>query len=244
MMGCSPVSRYKFGWQWSDGSIAYYIRGEGAVGKFHCGRFSAKLGVDTISMSEDCAVPVKSDYLCELDHETWQEEERRSDPGVLLPVLTSSTASFPVPTVLCPEKHFTHTFLVFDPKSACWHRHDDFAKNETWDVYFAPLKSLLAMMACDSGRQHVPYSLVCDHQQQCADGSDESFCVFAPCSQSKPLKCLLSDQVWTVCLDGAGSRWDGERKRERGWEREREREREREGGERERVEREGRWGER
>ena len=34
---------------------------------------------------------------------------------------------------------------------------------------------------CQSETQRVPYSLVCDHRQDCLDGSDETFCTFLPC---------------------------------------------------------------
>ncbi|XP_070206294.1 G-protein coupled receptor GRL101-like [Littorina saxatilis] len=63
-----------------------------------------------------------------------------------------------------------------------------------------------------TGSQRVPYSLVCDHRQQCADSSDETFCVFAPCSGSDPLQCATSNQCVPQsalcngqhdCLDGS-----------------------------------------
>ena len=33
------------------------------------------------------------------------------------------------------------------------------------------------------------YSMVCDHRPQCGDGSNESFCVFPPCSDTTPMQC-------------------------------------------------------
>jgi hypothetical protein len=35
--------------------------------------------------------------------------------------------------------------------------------------------------ACANDVQHVPYTFVCDHHDDCQDGSDEAFCVFPAC---------------------------------------------------------------
>nr|KAG5693055.1 hypothetical protein BaRGS_028815 [Batillaria attramentaria] len=64
----------------------------------------------------------------------------------------------------------------------------------------APLTSLPPSFTCASGGGRVPYSLVCDHRQDCQDGSDEELCVFPTCTGSTPLQC--GDQQ-EQCVDGA-----------------------------------------
>nr|KAG5708620.1 hypothetical protein BaRGS_033041 [Batillaria attramentaria] len=46
------------------------------------------------------------------------------------------------------------------------------------------------------GTQTLHYTLVCDHKQDCADGSDENFCVFAKCLdwQCRNHQCVLEEQ--------------------------------------------------
>ncbi|XP_070206413.1 G-protein coupled receptor GRL101-like [Littorina saxatilis] len=112
--------------------------------------------------------------------------------------------------------------MACDVQSACWAGRHGYADSEVWGVpsrascpvpvTSLPMTSLPAMFTCSAGSQRVPYSLVCDHRQQCADGSDETFCVFAPCSGSTPLECATSTQCVPLsalcdgqqdCLDGS-----------------------------------------
>ena len=175
----------------------------------NCGIISGRDLPDVASFGPRCVTRLTADYLCELADEkkpvSRQKEEATGGQPVLMPVLGASTAALPVPTVVCPNRHFTHTFMAFDPASNCWQLGNSYSESKSWDIhdevpYSTPLMQLPPMMACDSGVQHVPYSLVCDHQQQCDDGSDESFCVFPPCSQHKPVRCLLSAQVCIYCM--------------------------------------------
>ena len=206
------MPRYRYGWQWADGSFAHYLksRGEGILS--NCGRFYKNNLPGVANFQLACSFTANADYLCELVGEenlaTKQDEQRTSGQSILMPVLSSSTASFPVPTVVCPAKHFTHSFIACDPDNKCWPLSNNYVETLTMarevplDVPCEAdgLTSFLALMACDSGVQHVPYSLVCDHQQQCDDGSDESFCIFPPCSKQKPVKCMKSAQVCNFFL--------------------------------------------
>nr|KAG5711570.1 hypothetical protein BaRGS_016752 [Batillaria attramentaria] len=71
--------------------------------------------------------------------------------------------------------------------------------------------SLTEDFTCSSGEERVPYTLVCDFRQDCSDGSDESFCVFQPCSsdeslcQWKPSK-IKESLPMVVDFDGHGKR--------------------------------------
>ena len=194
----SVCFRYKQSWQWADGSIAFYMRAIGTTGP-HCAvskaRYAKKLDLD-----EACNVPLDADYLCEFQSlaKTGNPKTSSSDTQISLPSLP--LVRLAVPHVKCPDGHVTQAFLACDEQSACWLRGYGYVESEVWGVPStascpAPMTSLPAMFTCSSGGQRVSYSMVCDHRQQCGDGSDESFCVFPPCSDTTPLQCGTSTQV-------------------------------------------------
>ncbi|XP_025113436.1 LDL receptor repeat-containing protein egg-2-like [Pomacea canaliculata] len=98
--------------------------------------------------------------------------------GVQLPVIFTngphdrlSKAAY----IRCPANHFTHVFLACDDVSSCWSN-----KSGATPSCSAPLTPLPPSFKC-GGEDSVPYTLVCDHQPDCKDESDEDFCVFEPC---------------------------------------------------------------
>ena len=200
--------RYRHRYLWTDGTVAYYMRlfrhSHGTCSSFPTRRFKnfAHLSVHCDNRRNDFA------FLCELpaapteetstsSHQEGKKAEREQYTVHLTP---PSDHTWPLPAITCPAGHMTLEMLACDAESACWLSRNGVIESEVWGVPVrsscrAPVTSLPAMMACDSGVQHVPYSLVCDHQQQCDDGSDESFCVFQECSKDKLLSCGRSSQV-------------------------------------------------
>ena len=100
--------------------------------------------------------------------------------------------TFPFPHTPCPLDHVTHEFLACDVRSTCWSDNDD--TRQAWGFPWRGLcesqRNLLPAFTCHDGVTHVPYTLVCDHRDDCHDGSDETFCTFPPCHGPRPL------QVW------------------------------------------------
>ncbi|KAK7469714.1 hypothetical protein BaRGS_00036296, partial [Batillaria attramentaria] len=78
----------------------------------------------------------------------------------------------------CPKNHTTHDYLACDVKSDCWGK--GYGPSYTCD---APMTPLPPSLACASGMEFVPYTLVCDHRPDCGDSSDEAFCVFPTCDR-------------------------------------------------------------
>ena len=107
---------------------------------------------------------------------------------VLRPDLDNSSVGFP--HAVCSAHHYTHEFLVCDKQSNCRQHHLLGQSRETDDVLMTLCKSTLAtLFTCRSDVEHVPYSLVCDHSQDCLDSSDEDFCVHPSCFDSSLFEC-------------------------------------------------------
>ena len=98
----------------------------------------------------------------------------------------------------------THTFLACDERSSCRSEIPDVGSSVSGGSWGFPFRDdcsarrgsgFPASFTCDNGVQRVPYSLLCDHRQDCRDGSDERFCVFPPCQGETPLRCGQAAQV-------------------------------------------------
>ena len=110
-------------------------------------------------------------------------------PQVQLPIHAHS--SLRSSYVVCSSGHFTHKFLACDLHSAC-RQHGSPGLRRRLDDSLNPLcNSILAtLFTCRNGVEHVPYSLVCDHSQDCLDSSDEDFCDHPSCSGSEQFECV------------------------------------------------------
>ena len=106
---------------------------------------------------------------------------------------------------ICPNKHLTYVFMACDVSTLCWAGGDAAfsLRPQSWALpspQSCPVqldtKLLPPSFQCQSETQRVPYSLVCDHRQDCLDGSDETFCTFLPCDLHYQFQCLNKQ----VCL--------------------------------------------
>ena len=104
--------------------------------------------------------------------------------------------------VTCPKGHMTHGFLSCDVLSSCQAVEGTLRVVSTelaWDV--PPPSSCTTAtqpappyFSCSNGVQHVPYTLMCNHHDDCQDGGDERFCRFPDCTVDQ-LPCGGSQQV-------------------------------------------------
>ena len=93
--------------------------------------------------------------------------------------------------VLCPSGHWTHTFLACDALSYCRGQAGSSSGRDAEANITSLCRSTLSLLfTCSRGVQRVPYSLVCDHSQDCQDDSDEDFCTYPPCSGSQQFECV------------------------------------------------------
>ena len=128
--------------------------------------------------------------LCEKDvSETRTPRNRLSGkPRVQLPSSDSDSVGFPY--IVCSSGHYTHLFLACEVRSDCLQHDPSRQSSGSDDTLMTPCTSNLAtLFTCGNGLGHVPYSLVCDHSQDCLDSSDEDFCVYPSCSGSWQFEC-------------------------------------------------------
>ena len=185
------ICRYSYEFEWADRSTALY---KGFIMRSNhkktCGMIIP--GMSMMYQQLSCTEPEEMHYLCEMDS---SDTKTLSQP-ITTPV-ESTNQTLPFPHVRCPRGHLTHTFLACDAKASCFD--DNYLSGD--DVWLGlascsvQLHPLPPSFPCASGFERVPYSLVCDHRQDCLDNSDEHFCVFAPCADTTMMQCAASKQV-------------------------------------------------
>ena len=100
-------------------------------------------------------------------------------------------------SVVCPFMHWTRSFLACDERSACLQKENVLQESgrsiekSLTSLCQSPLSTLFT---CRTGEERVSYSLVCDHRQDCLDGSDEDFCVYPSCFIADQFECF-NEQV-------------------------------------------------
>ncbi|KAL8612178.1 hypothetical protein ACOMHN_018467 [Nucella lapillus] len=122
-------------------------------------------------------------YLCE--HNTQHSPPPAVSSIILVGLKTNEVRDG---WIVCPSNHTVHNFLACDSFSRCWgvNSHSFSHSPESWDIPSAfacpvAMTSLPPSYGCERGGQRVPYSLVCDHRQDCEDNSDERHCFHRPC---------------------------------------------------------------
>ena len=170
--------------QWEDGTVGHFFRYEKSGGP------PLRAGMERAGAILIVPFSFRSNYvpmlcLCET------EEERKRGYGIpgmpLVKPPSPANVSAGFPHVVCPSGHYTHQFLACDVQSACQPRDGPAPR----DGEVTPLcKSILAtLFTCRNGVDFVPYSMVCDHNQDCLDASDEDFCVYPSCSGGWLFEC-------------------------------------------------------
>ena len=132
-------------------------------------------------------------YLCEFsskqDKQTLSKKRQNLQPGTL----TANMTWYPADHVVCLEGHVTHALFACDAMTSCWaerhHVEVDLTGSPVEGSCPAPVAPLPPYFRCQRGLQVVAYTVVCDHREDCADGSDEGFCVFPACRPGTEIMC-------------------------------------------------------
>ena len=155
-----------------------------------------------IVMDTPCIVERFYHYLCEFEtSEVSTKSFATKRTLIKLPQIQNTTLS--AHFIFCPAGHTTHKFLACDLKSDCWANDDVSLMMTSPDTWLVPPSSWCDVSSttdapffvCTSRTEHVPFTLVCDHHEDCFDGSDEDFCDYLPCPIDKPVPCGTMGQV-------------------------------------------------
>ena len=176
---------------WVDNTLAYNANYEIYIDSavFLCG---AIVGDDyeKVSISFECQsrqLPPRTKLLCEIDlHEEKKQSQR-------IELVYPQNKHFRVPHTICSNRQVTLAFMPCQGSSpdSFVISDDKLGSSRTSSPFDQEAPSFL----CSNSVQYVPYTLLCDHRQDCADNSDEDFCQFRPCSGTTPLQCGTSSQV-------------------------------------------------
>ena len=177
---------------WVDNTVAYNARYATDVHsyRFLCGKFGPDY--DQVIVNTDCQKPdvyPETLPLCERVH-TLKEHRRPQRIELANP----GNSTFPASHVTCRDRQVTLAFLPCEGSSRDAYVSDDVRSGSPPGSADPEAPSF----QCSNAVQHVPYTLLCDHRQDCSDNSDEDFCRFPPCSGDTPMKCGSSDQVSCV----------------------------------------------
>ena len=177
-------------YQWDDGTLSYSNRYTKFVWPPSIGIVDRAVSLLIVSTSHKDPGYSKV-FLCEkeeLSDTPTAKNGLSRKPQVELPQSDDDSISFP--HVVCSSGHYTHWFLACDAQSHCMQRGPSRQGGGSNDALMALCMSLLGtLFTCRNGVEHVPYSLVCDHSQNCMDSSDEDFCVHPSCSGSRLFEC-------------------------------------------------------
>ena len=144
-------------------------------------------------MHSPCSVAHSYHFLCEFISSEEKQTFDRKSWLLLSDTPALSITSNPFDNVVCPDGHVTHTLFACDSQTSCWadqhHVQVDLSGLPDKESCPAPLKPLPPYFSCQRHLQVVAYTVVCDHRQDCADGSDEDFCVFPACQPGTETMC-------------------------------------------------------
>ena len=79
------------------------------------------------------------------------------------------SSSSSIRLVQCSSGHSIQLFVSCEPRSECAPVSESRATSS---------RCPSTLFACETSRDHVSYTLVCNNRRDCLDGSDETFCVF------------------------------------------------------------------
>ena len=160
----------------------------------------------------DCDINRAKRSLCEENRAQQAIHPSTNDaskqPGTRLSI--SSFSAVHVQHAFCPSDHWTHTFLACDVRSYCWGQgrfRQGNGSDAERNLTSLCQSTLSTLFTCRHEAERVPYSLVCDHSQDCLDASDEDFCAYPSCSASKQSECVNKQVCNSKKIGGGCSCW-------------------------------------
>ena len=189
-------------YQWDDGTMGHFLKYKYSSLPFACAAMRRAGGLFLYGCDSQSR---GGSALCERDQPssevTTSQTKAPRRAGIQVPVPSDSTVD--LSRTVCPSGHWTHEFLACDTQSACWQQDNvrQWRGSKTRRNMTSPCQFPFSeMFTCTSGVGRVPYSLVCDHSQDCLDNSDEDFCVHPSCTGATKFECSNGQVSVCVCL--------------------------------------------
>lgn len=159
-------------YQWTSGSVNYH-------GDFRprnqypaCGAYSdksKKWRERVIRCYEDFDL-ARAYSLCEDKPTERRSQKDVSTQSVQLQLHSANiSSSSRIRLVQCSSGHSIQLFVSCEPRSECAPVSESTATSS---------RCPSTLFACETSRDHVSYTLVCNNRRDCLDGSDETFCVY------------------------------------------------------------------
>ena len=173
-------------YQWDDGTLGYFSMYDVRADPPLCGKWQ-----ETNRLTIEQCYYASRYILCEKDAIPAERNTNSVPERLRIQLSKAVNSSIPSTHIVCPSGHWTHKLLACDIRSDCW-TYEDSRESSGRDAQIrtsqcqSPLSTLYK---CRNGAEYVPYSLVCDHNQDCVDFSDEDFCVHPSCSGSRQFEC-------------------------------------------------------
>nr|KAG5708960.1 hypothetical protein BaRGS_009369 [Batillaria attramentaria] len=164
---------YREVWQWDDATMAYYIdmKSDVTLSVPSCTYYLPEKKGKALDATS-CLSLAASHVMCEPVHNQDETYDR------MPPELHNLTAPLSWSTYLapahCPNGHVTYDFLSCDPGTDC-------GQTEHMTSCVTHEAGEMPQFDCERTFQTLHYTFVCDHREDCSDGSDEAFCVHHEC---------------------------------------------------------------
>ena len=156
-------------YQWTSGSVNYHGAFLPLSQYPTCGAYSdqsSKWRERFLGCHED--VYPASYSLCEDKPTERRAQKDVSTQSVQLHSANISSSSS-IRLVQCSSGHNIQLFVSCEPRSECAPVSESTATSS---------RCPSTLFACETSRDHVSYTLVCNNRCDCLDGSDETFCVY------------------------------------------------------------------
>ena len=166
----SLSNSYSCVYQWTSGSFNYHGRFFQLTDYPVCGAYTYQTWMwreQVFRCHEDFDL-ARAYSLCEDKPTERRAQKDVSTQSVQLHSANISSSSS-IRLVQCSSGHSIQLFVSCEPRSECAPVSESTATSS---------RCPSTLFACETSRDHVSYTMVCNNRRDCLDGSDETFCVY------------------------------------------------------------------
>ena len=157
-------------YQWTSGSVNYHGNFVPTYQYPACGAYSdkSKKWRERVFRCDEDFHLARAYSLCEDKPTERRAQQDVSTQSVQLHSANISSSSG-IRLVQCSSGHSIELFVSCEPRSECAPVSESTATSS---------RCPSTLFACETSRDHVSYTMVCNKRRDCLDGSDETFCAY------------------------------------------------------------------